>query len=554
MSNLDKNIVITPNVGSATDDPKIVFSGANTTSNAQNITMRAYPTANGTLSVEGSSGQLFSITNQLTGTIFSVNDISGIPSIQVQDTGQIQFAPYNGNVVIGANTSTTASNSNTTGGLVIYGGLGVSGNVNVSNTINILSLGTENRPLTIQGGQAGVVGARIGVSEALDFYTASAPYFFATGSGVRNSTQFVIAHTGSAVNYLQVNGGTAGNNPVIQAIGSDSSIGISYAVKNNGTHTFYGAGGANFAVFANYNGGSSTNYLTASGNTSGNTPTLTASSGNEANVSMALFGKGTGAILVNQTYSQSTVNVGSTLQVSGNIAANGAVVAQNLYVQGGSNWITWSANLQNWSVHSGDTTTTVTANTVVAAPDGTPTTWQLNNTGAQTEPSRGILNSINAPGPTGPWIVSVWLRAGSLSSARLCLAGSADDNHVANTLVTLTNSWQRFVISGVTGTPFSASTGARIKISTNAVAGSVLVWGPQLELGNPTSARNVASPYTPTLGNPIVVANNNVYVTGNVASANVIVSNIMAFANSNNIVSVYQTYNSSTNSLDVVFG
>ena len=93
MSNLDKNIIITPNVGSSTDDPKIVFSAANTAANAQNITMRAYTTSNGTLSFEGSAGQLFSVTNQLTGTIFSVNDISGIPSIQVQDTGQIQLAP-----------------------------------------------------------------------------------------------------------------------------------------------------------------------------------------------------------------------------------------------------------------------------------------------------------------------------------------------------------------------------------------------------------------------------------------------------------------------------
>ena len=126
MSNLDKNIVITPGVGSSTDDPKIVFSAANTTANAQNITMRAYPTSNGTLSVEGSAGQLFSITNQLTGTLFSVNDISGIPSIQVQDTGQIQLAPFGGYVTVSANV---ASNSNTTGSIQVLGGIGVRGNV-----------------------------------------------------------------------------------------------------------------------------------------------------------------------------------------------------------------------------------------------------------------------------------------------------------------------------------------------------------------------------------------------------------------------------------------
>ena len=39
----------------------------------------------GSLSFDGSSGQLFSITDDLTGSLFSVNDISGIPSIEVID-------------------------------------------------------------------------------------------------------------------------------------------------------------------------------------------------------------------------------------------------------------------------------------------------------------------------------------------------------------------------------------------------------------------------------------------------------------------------------------
>ena len=71
----DKNIVITPNNGAALN-PKIVFSGADASTIAQNITITALPTNSGTLSFDGSSGQLFSITNSFTGTIFSVNDIS----------------------------------------------------------------------------------------------------------------------------------------------------------------------------------------------------------------------------------------------------------------------------------------------------------------------------------------------------------------------------------------------------------------------------------------------------------------------------------------------
>lgn len=101
----EKNIIITPNIGSSSDDPKILFSGADASSNAQNITLRMYPTSNGTLSFEGSSGQLMSIVNSLSGTIYSVNDISGIPSIEVLDTGLVKLAQYSGNVAIGRATA-----------------------------------------------------------------------------------------------------------------------------------------------------------------------------------------------------------------------------------------------------------------------------------------------------------------------------------------------------------------------------------------------------------------------------------------------------------------
>jgi hypothetical protein len=140
--------------------------------------------------------------------------------------------------VLGGNTST----SNTTGSLIVHGGLGVSGNVNVSNTINILSLGTENKPLTIQGGQSGLIGARIGAAEALDFYTSGFPYFFATG-GARTITQFAIEHKASAVNYLSVAGNTTGGGVVISGQGSDTNIGININPK--------GAGSANVTSTAN---------------------------------------------------------------------------------------------------------------------------------------------------------------------------------------------------------------------------------------------------------------------------------------------------------------
>lgn len=99
MANSDKNILITPNTGSTTTEPTIRFTGADNTP----ITLRVLDP--GTLSFEGSAGQLFSIANGLTGTIFSVNDVSGIPSLEILDTGLIKLAQYNGSVVMGASAA-----------------------------------------------------------------------------------------------------------------------------------------------------------------------------------------------------------------------------------------------------------------------------------------------------------------------------------------------------------------------------------------------------------------------------------------------------------------
>jgi hypothetical protein len=111
MAHSDKNIVITPAIGSTTADPRIVFSGADASLGPQNITMRVYPTSNGTLSFEGTAGQLFSITNSMSGSIFSVNDVSGIPSIEVLDNGIVKLAEFGGFVAYGVSQAVTAAGS-----------------------------------------------------------------------------------------------------------------------------------------------------------------------------------------------------------------------------------------------------------------------------------------------------------------------------------------------------------------------------------------------------------------------------------------------------------
>ena len=186
MADSDKNIIITPNRG-ATSQPQISFTGQGN----DPITIRVLDgitgtgaTAGGALSVEGSAGQLFSIVNRLgTGSIFSVNDISGIPSIDVDANGTIVFAGFTGNVGIGvtapAQRLSVAGNisatglvtgsrlvyalNGLTGGVTLNAGSNVTITSSVAGGITIASSGTGSGVSTLNG-LSGAVGITAGAN------------------------------------------------------------------------------------------------------------------------------------------------------------------------------------------------------------------------------------------------------------------------------------------------------------------------------------------------------------------------------------------------------
>lgn len=94
-----------------------------------------------TLSFSGDSGQLFSITDSMTGTIFAVNDISGVPSIEVDDDGTIRLAELDGNVLIGTNVDDGTNKLQVTGS--------ISGSSTVTGTQFISTIASGTAPLTV---------------------------------------------------------------------------------------------------------------------------------------------------------------------------------------------------------------------------------------------------------------------------------------------------------------------------------------------------------------------------------------------------------------------
>jgi hypothetical protein len=259
MANSNKNIVITPAIGSSTVDPKIVFSGADASTGAQNITMTVYPANGGTLSIDGSAGQLFSVSNTMTGTLFSVNDISGVPSIEVLDTGVVKIAQYNGGLAVGTGSPVYPVHLVGTGNVLNVDGYG-----DVSSTPGMLSRkarGTVSVPTAVQAGDiltaiigAGHNGTAFGNNTVAILGLAESTH---TTSSAATYLQFATAPSGATGRLERARIDSTGN-LLIGATTSTPASGITIMPgtglnSNIGVHHASGAPSGNFYVGFNYN-------------------------------------------------------------------------------------------------------------------------------------------------------------------------------------------------------------------------------------------------------------------------------------------------------------
>ena len=265
------NVFLTGNGTTLSVTSNISFISPNT----QN-TITARMINGGTLSFSSNSGELFSITDSLAqGSIFSVNDISGLPVIDVDANGWISLAQYGGNVhVYNAATST----SNSTGALVVDGGVGVKGNVYAD---AVYDGGIE--VITFANGAFNTANAAFLAANAATATdttqnnSITAAFTAANSAGVYANGAFVKANTQDAINLTQNNSITAAfaaanaatatdttqNNSITAAFTAANSAGV-YA---NGAFTR-----ANNSLNANTGGSitgdvSITGNLTVTGNT-----------------------------------------------------------------------------------------------------------------------------------------------------------------------------------------------------------------------------------------------------------------------------------------------
>ena len=103
------------------------------------------------LDIQGSQGQLFSVTDNLSGSLFSVNDISGLPILQVSSDDSVKLGTYNAEAIkvqgstatiTGSLFGTAATASYAPLYLPLTGGT-ITGNVTVNGTASIAFLNVQ---------------------------------------------------------------------------------------------------------------------------------------------------------------------------------------------------------------------------------------------------------------------------------------------------------------------------------------------------------------------------------------------------------------------------
>ena len=209
--------------------------------------LEVYGSGSTILDIQGSQGQLFSVTDDLTGTLFSVSDISGIPIFEVDASGESSF---DGNVGIG----TTSPSEKLT----------VDGNISATGTITGSNLsGTNTGDQDLSG-------------YSLTSHNHDDRYYTETESDSR----FVNVTGDTMTGNLTVGSTARAANTVIRALSSDAyNAGFEAYGNSQGTGYLYVGQSSAYGGGISYNGdgapafaaGESSDRITFFRRTAGNT-------------------------------------------------------------------------------------------------------------------------------------------------------------------------------------------------------------------------------------------------------------------------------------------
>jgi hypothetical protein len=499
--------------------------------------------------------------------------------------------------------------SNTTG--ILYGNVNSSGNISTSGNVYASSFFYANgTPFTSSsygnvqmlanlaaGSNPVTFGSNIVAnSGTASTSTTTGALTVSGGVGIAGNLFAGNASLGSNMgNYVQIQGAVAGSAvpwPVLSTQGTDSTVHMWYQTKGLGAVRFQSQAGA-YTQLRIDGTVAAQNALNIFGGASGVGPTLGVI-GNDANSDLNLAANGTGNVTTSSPIRITNANVSTSATTGALVVSGGAGIAGNVYVGGN---LTVQSTQGNIQFVVGNTTSATSYVRVTGGGSDGPT---ISAAGAASQIS--LILQAQGGAPQANVYVKSDLTIGAQQALNLGIYGTTSSSPLAiwNTSVTkpsivLNSSGPGYGLMGTTGpnswalgyntdfsqpatssvllwnangtviipqtvTSNSTSTGALIVSGGAGIAGNLNVGGNLSVLGNITTLNYETVLYTETA--------NNIVVTGNLAVAGNIASNVTAYGNvyavgtnskhgytwANSVSSAYTVFNSSTNSVDLIFG
>jgi hypothetical protein len=130
---MPSDILIIPNRNSTTAAPVMQFSGS------QGNSIRLEVLTSGSLAFLGKSGSLFSISDNFSGSLMAVGDISGLPILEVFSDDRVVMGRFNSDalVVTGSNVGIGKSNPNPAARLDVSGSVFISGSTSITGSLTV---------------------------------------------------------------------------------------------------------------------------------------------------------------------------------------------------------------------------------------------------------------------------------------------------------------------------------------------------------------------------------------------------------------------------------
>ena len=324
-----QDILITPGSG----EPQILFRGSGAIDTAVELNvLSSYQSGTGSgtaILFEGTEGQLFGITDNLSsGTIFSVADITGLPIIEADASGDVKLGEYGRYVGIGTGVPAY--------GLDVFSSGILRKGVILSNYVPA----TTTNALYNEGGTLKFNGSAVG--------GASAESQYASGQAISNQSNITALNTASgiATSLLSVSG-TATSLVASSGIATYAS---GQAIENEG-----------FATYASGQAISNQSNITALNTASGIATSLLSVSGTATSL-VASSGIATYA-------SGNTANIAFGSNAEGDILYHNGTSFIRLAKGSNDTVLTMNGNVPNWEAAAGGSSLTAASGIVVDGAD-----------------------------------------------------------------------------------------------------------------------------------------------------------------------------------------